>query len=328
VRDSIFNKAVGKESIYMKLMNTVVSLPWLVCMIRTMVFYTRSSATVYAFAPPPNILSSITTPVYIRNSRIPSSDATAIVVSDRPIVLQKLSTSVGSTGRGISTSLGMGVTEAWDGYNTALELHPLIVKSITASIILGLGDFAGQAVQNLRSGTNKDVDFIRAARFALFGLVLQAPWNHFYYLLLDGQIPPTEEPLSSTNAIKVFIDQFIQAPIFTVLIFAFLGLLEGKGIEEIKQQLQNDYPETIVANCEWGDRMDNIVDVMLHQILAKLTRIFRRFILNNTGKLWVPATIINIGFVPPLFRVLYLNVIFFFWSIYLSLVLNKEETSA
>jgi len=35
--------------------------------------------------------------------------------------------------------------------------------------------------------------------------------------------------------------------------------------------------------------------------------------------------VINIGFVPPIFRVLYLNVVFFFWSIYLSLVLNKDE---
>jgi Mpv17 / PMP22 family len=46
-----------------------------------------------------------------------------------------------------------------------------------------------------------------------------------------------------------------------------------------------------------------------------------------TGKLWIPATIINIGFVPPILRVLYLNGVFFFWSIYLSLVLNKKEES-
>jgi hypothetical protein len=43
------------------------------------------------------------------------------------------------------------------------------------------------------------------------------------------------------------------------------------------------------------------------------------------GKLWVPATAINLAFVPPLFRVLYLNCVFFFWSIYLSLILNKKE---
>lgn len=147
----------------------------------------------------------------------------------------------------------VGVTEAWDAYNAALVTDPLIVKSVTAGVILGAADFSGQALEKVRAGADavdKEVDFARAARFAFFGFALQAPWNHFYYTLLDGQIPPTPEPFSNTNILKVGIDQFIQAPIFTVLIFAFLGALEGKGLEDIKKQLQKDYPETIVANCK------------------------------------------------------------------------------
>jgi peroxisomal membrane protein 2 len=232
------------------------------------------------------------------------------------------------------------VTEAWDAYNRALETDPLIVKSVTASVILGLGDLAGQALEKVRRGSDEDdaddvsVDWARAARFAIFGLVLQAPWNHYYYLLLDGQIPPTPEPFSSTNIAKVCIDQFIQAPIFTVLIFAFLGVLEGKGLSDIQKQLQNDYPETIVANCKCTLDAD-----VAQGINLPFRRSVTHFACTNAinvmcvgsdmpkGKLWVPATIINIGFVPPPLRVLYLNCVFFFWSIYLSLVLNKEETS-
>ena len=90
----------------------------------------------------------------------------------------------------------------------------------------------------------------------------------------------------------MIIDQFVQAPIFTVLIFTFLGLLEGKTTEAIKSQLDEDYVDTMLAN--W--------------------------------KLWLPATVVNIAFVPPLLRVLYLNVVFFFWSIFLSLKLNKDDT--
>lgn len=180
----------------------------------------------------------------------------------------------------------------------------MIVKSITAGIILGAADLAGQAFERGQkkradeanepgssSAEGAEIDWARVGRFAIFGLVLQAPWNHFYYLLLDNKIPPTEQPFSPTNTVKIFIDQFVQAPVFTVLIFVFLGLLEGKGTEAIQRQLKNDYKETIFAN--W--------------------------------KLWVPATVINIGFVPPIFRVLYLNGVFFFWSIYLSLVINKAE---
>jgi Mpv17 / PMP22 family len=49
-----------------------------------------------------------------------------------------------------------------------------------------------------------------------------------------------------------------QAPIFTVLIFAFLGALEGKSFEDIKQQLKNDYPDTIVANCKLVSTMTRL----------------------------------------------------------------------
>jgi peroxisomal membrane protein 2 len=48
----------------------------------------------------------------------------------------------------------------------------------------------------------------------------------------------------------VLIDQFIQAPIFTVIIFAFLGTLEGKTFDTIKEQLDEDYWNTMKANCK------------------------------------------------------------------------------
>mmetsp|Transcript_569 Transcript_569/g.857 ORF Transcript_569/g.857 Transcript_569/m.857 type:complete len:256 (-) Transcript_569:1021-1788(-) len=194
------------------------------------------------------------------------------------------------------------ITGAWAAYNEALEANPLLVKSVTASVILGAADFTGQAIERSRKSQDvavedegaSGVDIARVVRFAVFGLVLQAPWNHFYYQMLDGALPPTEDPFTTTTGIKVFIDQFVQAPIFTVLIFAFLGALEGKTLDSIKKQLDDDYVDTMFAN--W--------------------------------KLWVPATAVNIAFCPPVLRVLFLNCVFFFWSIFLSLKLNKEEESA
>jgi peroxisomal membrane protein 2 len=184
------------------------------------------------------------------------------------------------------------ITAAWDAYNNALVQDPLITKSVTASVILGAADFTGQIVEN-RSKSDQDdapIDLARVARFALFGLVLQAPWNHYYYLFLDGVLPPTEDPFTATTGVKVIIDQFVQAPIFTVIIFVFLGLLEGKSIDDVKKQLDADYKDTMVAN--W--------------------------------KLWVPATMVNLAFCPPVLRVLFLNCVFFFWSIFLSLKLNSD----
>ena len=150
--------------------------------------------------------------------------------------------------------LGGGAQEAWTAYNDALVANPLLVKSVTAGVILGAADLAGQAFQQNPNQEPKQVDIARTARFAFFGFILQAPWNHFYYLMLDGTIPPTPEPWTATTVVKVAIDQFIQAPIFTVLIFAFLGFLEGKSAAAIKKQLDEDYVDTMFANCKSIDR--------------------------------------------------------------------------
>eukprot|EP00953_Heterococcus_sp_UTEX-ZZ885_P032094 16785-Heterococcus_DN1.PRE.3 len=84
------------------------------------------------------------------------------------------------------------------------------------------------------------------------------------------------------------LDQFGQAPVFTVIIFLVLGLLEGKSLSDVRTKLNDSYGETMIAN--W--------------------------------KLWLPASCVNIAFCPPQLRVLFTNVVFFCWSIYLSLVAN------
>jgi hypothetical protein len=210
----------------------------------------------------------------------PSPKPTAVTAFTPPLSLRA------------AVEIADGISGAWNAYNDALEASPLLVKSVTAGIILGAADFTGQTFENSKSeGSGKAIDIGRVARFAFFGLVLQAPWNHFYYLLLDGALPPTPEPFTATTGVKVFIDQFVQAPIFTVLIFFFLGTLEGKSVEDVKKQLDSDYKDTMLAN--W--------------------------------KLWVPATAVNIAFCPPALRVLFLNGVFFFWSIFLSLKLNSNS---
>jgi peroxisomal membrane protein 2 len=196
-----------------------------------------------------------------------------------------------STSLGVDAGITDVLTNAWTSYNVALEEHPLLTKSVTAGVILGAADLAGQAIENRKRDDDVEIDVARFLRFAFFGFILQAPWNHFYYLLLDGALPPTEDPFTVTTGVKVVIDQFVQAPIFTILIFYFLGILEGKSVEAVKEQLNRDYKDTMLAN--W--------------------------------KLWVPATMVNIAFCPPIFRVLFLNCVFFFWSIFLSLKLNKDS---
>jgi Mpv17 / PMP22 family len=44
----------------------------------------------------------------------------------------------------------------------------------------------------------------------------------------------------------------------------------------------------------------------------------------TTGNLWIPATFVNMAFVSPELRVLFINALFYFWTIYLSLTLGGD----
>ena len=47
------------------------------------------------------------------------------------------------------------------------------------------------------------------------------PWNHFFYMALDGAIPPTPEPFTVVTLEKVGIDQFVQVGLGKVLVVGY-----------------------------------------------------------------------------------------------------------
>ena len=183
---------------------------------------------------------------------------------------------------------------AWSAYNAALvdPSTALLTKSVTAGVIIGAGDAAAQLVEGSKTGAA--FDGARYLRWAIFGLVLQGPWNHAWYLTLDGLLPPTEDPFSLITLEKVGLDQFFQAPIFTMVILCFFALVEGKGLAFAKTQIQEELGAILIKN--WA--------------------------------VFLPATFINLAFLPNEYRVLFLNVVFFGWVIYLSLLLNADEEGA
>jgi peroxisomal membrane protein 2 len=180
----------------------------------------------------------------------------------------------------------------WQWYEGRLQAAPVLTKSITSALLTGAGDLAGQVMEHtVHAGkSSSSLDWYRTACFFLMGFLLQAPVTHYYYLLLDAKLPPTATPWTRTTLIKFLIDQLLFAPLFTVGIFVFLDTLQNQNLVE---HLRHDYVTTLIAN--W--------------------------------KLWVPASLINMAFCPPKLRVLYCNVIFFVWSICLSLLFNSGNKS-
>ena len=78
--------------------------------------------------------------------------------------------------------------------------------------------------------------------------MLQGPWNHAWYLTLDGLLPPTEDPFSLITLEKVGLDQFFQALIFTMVILCFFALVEGKGLAFAKTQIQEELGAILIKN--------------------------------------------------------------------------------
>ena len=51
--------------------------------------------------------------------------------------------------------------------------------------------------------------------------------------------------------VKVFIDQFIQAPALLVLIISVLAFMEGRGLVGIREDLEKEYAFSLIQNCKF-----------------------------------------------------------------------------
>jgi len=205
-------------------------------------------------------------------------------------------------------------SSAWDIYYSALEKWPLLVKSATAFFILGGGDLCAQAVEHLCGKSGSGIDWLRTLRFGIVGL-LGAPWSHFYFHFLDTILPPTSDPFTKTTFLKVFIDQFIQAPLLLALMISALSLLKGGGLVAVKAEISKTYVASLIANCRY----------LLCQFTGFRHHSHSFCFQSCPGKLWLPASLMNLAFVVPTLRVLFVNIVFIIWTVILSLLLNSNQ---
>lgn len=198
--------------------------------------------------------------------------------------------------------------EAWASYSAALETAPLLTKCVTATCIIGAGDAVAQAIENRKTGAGK-VDATRTLRWGVFGLVLQAPWNHYYQNAIEAAIPSTPNPWTVITGIKVVLDQFVQAPIFTILVFYFFAIIEGRGLKAAAQQVRATLKDTLLKN--W----------LIFIPATVSSNVVREFASDTEPK----SQAINFAFIPLEYRVLWINCVFFCWVIILSLLINETK---
>jgi protein Mpv17 len=170
----------------------------------------------------------------------------------------------------------------WAAYNRALAAQPLLVKAATSFVGFTVGDILAQKFID----PDKEYDVNRTLRLGSFGALIHGPTGHFFYGFLDKQLPGTA---ATTVVSKVAIDQLIWNPIFGVMFFSYLGLTEGKTVDQIQTKIKNDLQTAVMGS--WA--------------------------------VWIPAHTINFKFVPSSQRLLYINSIQIGYNVFLSFLGNK-----
>lgn len=172
-------------------------------------------------------------------------------------------------------------------YLILLKKYPILTKSVTSGILSALGNLLSQTVEarkKARHGAEaKEFDRAGAARYAIFGLLFTGPLSHYFYQLMEVWMPTTD-PYCLVK--RLLLDRLFFAPAFLLLFYFVMTVLEAKGWSDFERKMKSSYLTALKMN--W--------------------------------KVWTPFQFINVNFVPVQFRVLFANVIAFFWYAYLASV--------
>lgn len=181
-------------------------------------------------------------------------------------------------------------------YTRMLKENPYSTKSITSFFTFGLGDFICQSVESKfkpKTLTDKikevkPYNWKRILKQAIFGVIM-TPYLHVQYNILIPKFFPNPGALNTAKLL--FYDQTVNASVFLIAFFTYMDLLSDV---DLGTSLKNTYVKffpTLVAN--W--------------------------------KVWPGVQLFNFTYVPPEYRVLFVNVVAIGWNTYLSYVQNVKS---
>lgn len=180
-------------------------------------------------------------------------------------------------------------------YQEMLIKQPVVTKSLTSCATNAFSDVLCQNLINTAQASDekkveeKKLDKERLIHAAVTGLVWSGPVTHFWYKILFGKLVTFKDPVLALVG-QIFLDAIIFSPFTVSGYFALRSILEGSGLQGIREKLT--------------------------------TRLFTTVL--GAWKFWPAVNVINFSIVPIPYRVLYMNVLSVFWSGYLTFVNSKK----
>ncbi|KAJ2694900.1 hypothetical protein H4R19_005880 [Coemansia spiralis] len=178
-----------------------------------------------------------------------------------------------------------GILRSWA---VVAEQRPLLTVAATNGALGGLGDLLAQSVESRGRRQPVPWDRRRTLRFVAWGAVC-APVFHKWYAVLSRAFPLPAVRARRTAYIaavakRVAADQIIYAPAGIATFFVAMTLLEGRGPTVAAARLRDRFAPTLAANYA----------------------------------VWPAVQAVNLGLVPPVYRVPFGSVIGIFWNAFMS----------
>lgn len=175
---------------------------------------------------------------------------------------------------------------AWRSYLRKLRSNPLLTKALTSGILSVLSEVFAKSVTAERLQTSAAMKELTA------GLLLRGPVVHAFHTFLDKVVFVHSEHTSPRIVLlKLVIDQLLFAPLFTALYLYFIALFNDQGVNETTRNLRRDLPHIMRSN--WA--------------------------------VWLPANLISYAAIPLELRVLFGNIVGFFWNAYLIAIVSAAR---
>ena len=202
-------------------------------------------------------------------------------------------------------------------YLEQLERHPLLTKSLTASAITGASNVVAQCLGSARRADDGDVvggdcdqrrgvtsssssspssspssssssarvNKVELVKYLLFGLLWVGPSSHFWQNALERLVPRrVRESKASWALRKMLCDQLCFGPVGNVVFLSFIGrVIQGLSVGRTVAKVRGEYVATQVRG--W--------------------------------LVWPVASVLNQYYMPIELRVGFLNVVAFFWSLFM-----------